>query len=78
MRRAVKRCRLCKSLSPVRIGIDKKSYGKYHRDVTVVYDLDKNAVDHIEFDRKKESLDMYYKKIGKDAVSSRKAVSMDM
>ena len=44
----------------------------------VVYDLDKNAVDHIEFDRKKESLDMYYKKIGKDAVSSRKAVSMDM
>lgn len=78
MRRAVERGLSRKSSSPVRIGIDEKSYGKHHRYMTVVYDLDKNVVDHIESGRKKESLDMYYTKIGKDAVSKIMAVSMDM
>lgn len=40
--------------------------------------LEFSVVDHIEFDRKKESHDVYYTKIGKDAVSSIKTVSMDM
>jgi transposase len=67
-----------KTSVPGRIGIDEKSYGKHHHYITIVYDLDHPGVDHIEFDRKKESLDLYYTEIGKDASGNIEAVSMDM
>ena len=78
MDRAVKRGIARKTSSPKRIGIDEKSYGKYHRYMTIVYDIDNPSVDNIELDRKKASLDRYYAKIGKDAASKIEAVSMDM
>ena len=78
MKAAVKRGLARKSYTPKIIGIDEKSYGKHHRYMTVVYNLDNPGVDHVEFDRKKESLDRYYEKIGKDASSNIRAVSMDM
>ena len=78
MDRAVKRGIARKSSVPERIGIDEKSYGKYHRYMTLVYNLDDPAVEDIEFDRKRESPDKYYENTGKDASSDMSAVSMDM
>ena len=78
MNAAVKRGLARKTSTPARIGVDEKSYGKHHRYMTIVYNLDKPGVDHIEFDRKKESLDKYYGKIGKCAAGNINAVSMDM
>ena len=78
MYKAVKRGLARKTSTPARIGVDEKSYGKYHHYITIVYDIDNPAVDNIEFDRKKESLDRYYERIGKGATSKIVAVSMDM
>ena len=78
MRRAVERGLARKSSHPSRMGIDEKLYGKHHHYITIVYDLDSPAVDHIEFDRKKESLNLYYTEVGKDASGNIEAVSMDM
>jgi len=78
MHRAVERGLARKTPNPERIGVDEKSYGKHHHYVTIVYDLDSPCVDHIEFDRKRESLDKHYEKTGKDASSGMAAVSMDM
>ncbi|EQD25935.1 transposase IS204/IS1001/IS1096/IS1165 family protein, partial [mine drainage metagenome] len=78
MQKAVSRGLARKTSVPGRIGVDEKSYGKHHHYITIVYDLNNPAVDHIEFDRKKESLDLYYTKIGKDAPANIEAISMDM
>ena len=75
MQIAVSRGLARKTSTPARIGIDEKSCGKHHHYATIVYNLDSPAVDHIEFDRKKESLDLYYAEIGKDASGNIEAVS---
>ncbi|WP_393970714.1 hypothetical protein OXIME_001406 [Oxyplasma meridianum] len=53
------------------MGIDEKSYGKYLRYITVIYDIDRSGVDHVEFDRKQKSLDLYYKSICDKALDMR-------
>ena len=77
MKRAVERGLARKSSVPERMGIDEKSYGKNHHYMTIIYDLDRSGADHVEFNRKESSLDLYYRSIG-DKASCIKAVSMDM
>jgi hypothetical protein len=42
------------------MGVDEKSLGKGHNYLTLVYDLEEATVEHIEDDRRKESLDGYF------------------
>lgn len=42
------------------MGVDEKSLGKGHNYLTLVYDLEAATVEHIEDDRRKESLDGYF------------------
>ena len=76
--RAVKRGRSRKSGHPSVIGIDEKSYRRGHKYITLVYDTVNNGVDYIAYDRKKKSLDEYYKTLTEQELSSITAVSMDM
>ncbi len=78
MQRAVRRGLARKSSTPSRIGIDEKSYGKGHRYMTLVFNHDNLGVDFIVLGRREESLDQYYRSIGKDASSRINAVSLDM
>ncbi|EQD30110.1 transposase IS204/IS1001/IS1096/IS1165 family protein, partial [mine drainage metagenome] len=64
--------------NPSVTGIDKKSYRKGHRYITLVYDMKNSDVEFIANDRKRKSLDEYYKTLTKDQLSSITAVSMDM
>ena len=65
MLRAVKRGLARKVSHHSRVGIDEKSYGKGHRYLTLIYNHDSTAVDFIAFDRKEESLDLYFGSVGK-------------
>ncbi len=44
-----------------KMGVDEKSLGKGHQYMTLVYDLERATVEHIEDDRRKESLDGYFR-----------------
>ncbi|MEM0157704.1 MAG: transposase [Thermoplasmataceae archaeon] len=78
MNRVIERGLAHKSSHPSGTGVDGKSYGKHHHFITIVYDPDNNAVDHIEFDRTHEIIDLHYAKIGKDASSNIDAVPIDI
>ncbi|EQD56198.1 Transposase, IS204/IS1001/IS1096/IS1165, partial [mine drainage metagenome] len=60
------------------IGIDEKSFGKHHDYVTIVYNLKEPGVEFVSFDRKKASLNRYYKTLDKDKRKNIRAVSMDL
>jgi transposase len=61
MGRAVERGRKRKKRRAVKkMGVDEKSLGKGHNYLTLVYDLKAATVEHIEDDRRKESLDGYF------------------
>jgi transposase len=61
MERAVERGRKRKKRRVVKkMGVDEKSLGKGHNYLTLVYDLEAATVEHIEDDRRKESLDGYF------------------
>lgn len=61
MERAVRRGRERKKRRVVKkMGVDEKSLGKGHNYLTLVYDLEAATVEHIEDDRRKESLDAYF------------------
>jgi len=75
---AVKRGRERKKGHPTIIGIDEKSYRKGHKYITLVYDMNRNGVEYIAYDRKKESIDEYYRTLTEENLSNIKAVSMDM
>lgn len=61
MERAVERGRKRKKRRVVKkMGVDEKSLGKGHNYLTLVYDLEAATVEHIEDDRRKESLDRYF------------------
>ncbi|MHB1663502.1 MAG: ISL3 family transposase, partial [Thermoplasmataceae archaeon] len=78
LERAVKRGRERKKGHPSVIGIDEKSYRKGHKYITLVYDMVKNGVDYIGYDRKRKSLDEYYKTLTEEELSAISAISMDM
>ncbi len=61
MGRAVQRGRKRKRRRAVkRMGVEEKSLGKGYNYLTLVYDLESPTVEHIEDDRRKESLDSYF------------------
>ena len=65
MGRAVLRGRKRKPRQAVRkMGVDEKFLGKGHNYLTLVYDLEAATVEHIEDDRRKESLDRYFSLLG--------------
>ncbi len=76
--RSVKRGISRKISHPMVIGVDEKSYRKGHKYITLVYDMENSGVDYIAYDRKKESLDEYYRTLSKDQISAITAVSIDM
>lgn len=78
MDKAVKRGLSRKTWSPEIIGVDEKSYGKNHDYVTLVYNLGDPGVEYVSDNRKKASLNRYYRILGRDKRNNIKAVSMDM
>src|SRR5436190_8522917 len=63
---------------PSRIGVDETSFQKRHEYVTVVNDLDAGQVLHVADDRKRESLDEFYRGLGLPACEAITTVAMDM
>jgi len=63
---------------PKRIGVDEKSFGKGQRYETLVYDIDRRAVDFVCDDRKQESLEVYYRQFTPAERSGVEVVAMDM
>lgn len=53
-----------KNINPIRIGVDEIAYEKGHKYLTIVRDLDLNAVIWVSIKRKKETLDEFFDEIG--------------
>jgi transposase len=53
-----------KNINPRRIGVDEIAYEKGHKYLTIVRDLDLNAVIWVGIKRKKETLDQFFDEIG--------------
>lgn len=60
------------------LGVDEKAFAKRHRYVTLVCDLKRGTVDYIADDRKKTSLEAYYRSRTKKQLAGIQAVAMDM
>ena len=60
------------------LGVDEKAIAKRHRYMTLVSDLDRGTVEFIEFDRKKSSLDAFYRSLSATQLAGIRAVAMDM
>ena len=67
-----------KNITPNRIGIDEIAYKKGHKYLTVVRDLDLNAVIWVGLGRKKETLDEFFREIGVEKQRKIMAVVVDM
>lgn len=79
MERAVERGRLRKVPEVVRhIGVNEKAIAKGHRYLTMVCNLERGTVEHVVEDRKRESLEGYYKGLSKKQLAGIEAVAMDM
>lgn len=79
MKRAVERgLERRKIKDPINISVDETAFQKRHEYVTVVTDQSNGEVLFIADDRKKESLEKYYKSIGNEALKGIESVSMDM
>jgi transposase len=63
---------------PERLGVDEKSFGKFHRYETLVYDLEGSTVEYVADDRTQESLTGYFKQFTPTELAQVKAVAMDM
>src|SRR6185312_8091021 len=61
-----------------RLGVDEKAASEGHRYVTLVFDLDRSAVEYIGDDRKETSLDGFYLSLTKERRLGIEAVAMDM
>lgn len=60
------------------LGIDEKSVKKRHRYFTIVSDLDRGEVLWIGRDRKRESIDAFYKELSAEQLAGIEGVAMDM
>jgi transposase len=79
MGRAVKRGLLRrKRVNVRRIGVDETSFQRRHEYVTIVTDLDSTRVLHVADDRKRESLDSFFRSLAQDQLAAIEAVAMDM
>lgn len=79
MERAVTRGQKAKKRQLIRrLGVDEKAVAKRHQYVTLVCDLDRATVEYIAEDRKKTSLDGYYRSLTARQLRGIEAVAMDM
>lgn len=80
MQRAVKRglARRDDEATHSRLGVDETAFRKGHDYVTVVADQESGHVIHVANDRKKESLESFYKNLNSQQLSAIECVSMDM
>lgn len=63
---------------PKQIGIDEKTVGRGHDYVTIVSNLVKGTVEYIADDRKKESLDGYFKRRSEKSLHRIEAIATDI
>jgi transposase len=79
MERAVTRGRLRKQQTVIsRLGVDEKAIAKGHKYITIVTDLDRGTVEYVAKDRRKTSLDEYYRTLSPEQLAGIAAVAMDM
>jgi transposase len=79
MERAVERGQRAKERRVIaRLGVDEKAVSKRHRYITLVCDLDRGTVEYIADDRKRASLDAFYRSLSKEQLAGIEAVAMDM
>jgi transposase len=79
MERAVARGQRAKKQRVIaQLGVDEKAVAKGHNYVTLVCDLDQSTVEYIADDRKKTSLDGYYRSLSPEQLAGIEAVAMDM
>jgi transposase len=79
MGRAVKRGLLRRKRVKVRrLGVDETSFQRRHEYVTIVTDLDESVVLHVADDRKRESLDAFFRSLTPSQLAAIEAVAMDM
>jgi transposase len=79
MRRAVRRGRKRKATVPLpQIGIDEKPFRKGDHYLTLVIDVQRSAVEYIEEERTKASLDGFFTSLTNEQRSSIQTVAMDM
>jgi len=79
MERAVQRgLKAKKKRQAKQIGVDEKTAGRGHDYVTVVNDLERATVEHVEDGRKKESLDAYFAELSKREREKIEAIAMDI
>jgi len=79
MERAVARGQKSKKKRVIaHLGVDEKAVARRHRYVTLVCDLDRSTVEYIADDRKKTSLDAYYKTLSEEQLAGIQGVAMDM
>jgi transposase len=79
MERAVSRGQRRKQRSVVpQLGVDEKAIAKGHSYLTLVCNLDRGTVEYLANDRKKASLDEYYRSLSGEQLAGIEAVAMDM
>ena len=79
MERAVKRGLKRREAEPVPLlGVDEKAFRKGHKYLTIVNDLTQNRVLYVAEDRKRESLDGFWKTLSEEQRQGIEAVAMDM
>lgn len=61
-----------------RLGVDETSFQRRHEYVTIVTDLDESVVLHVADDRKRESLDVFFRSLLPSEIAAIEAVAMDM
>ena len=79
MERAVKRGRARKEARMISyLGVDEKAFRKGHSYMTVVCDLMRGTVEYVAEERKKTSLEGFFKGLNEGQLNAIKAVTMDM
>ncbi len=63
---------------PVRIGVDEVAYQKGQKYLTIVRDVDEGRVLWVDLNRKKETLDAFFKELGPEKCDLVEVAVMDM
>jgi len=66
------------NLNPRRLGVDEIAYEKGHKYLTIIRDLDLNSVIWIGLNRRKETMNTFFEKIGPDKWRFIETIVMDM
>lgn len=79
MERAVRRGFLRKEARPIHyLGVYEKAFRKGHSYMTIVCDLMLSTIEHVSEERKKSSLEEYYRRLSLGQLESIRAIAMDM